>query len=363
MVGLRMGLVVALAFGAAVGGVASAADTGIAKSDTAKDGIALSNSYAGNSWRQQMLDTWKTATKDALDKHLIGKTAIVNSNNSATEQSSQLETMILQGWNAIVIDAASPTALNGAIKQACEAKITVVSFDSLVTAPCATKDAYDYVKMGETEVDFVAKQLHGKGNLLEIHGIAGTSVDADIHDGIEQAIKKYPGMKIVGSVYGNWTQSIAEKAVAGVLPTLPEVNAVVDQGGDGYGTYEAFKNAGRPIPLIIMGNRQVELALWKKLSEQPGGYHTISLSSAPGCASIAFWTAQQILAGKKVPEVVHLPLLVITQSDLDAWLKATPAGGVATPVYSQQWTAELIDANLAHKPLPASPEPGTNNGT
>ena len=29
---------------------------------TAHDGIALSNSYAGNSWRQQMLKMWKEAS-------------------------------------------------------------------------------------------------------------------------------------------------------------------------------------------------------------------------------------------------------------------------------------------------------------
>ena len=129
------------------------------------------------------------------------------------------------------------------------------------------------------------------------------------------------------------------------------------QGGDGYGTYQAFKAAGRPTPLIIMGNRQDELALWAQLRSQPGGYQTMSVSSAPGVASIAFWVAQQILAGKQAPKEMTVPLLVISDSDLDKWLKATPEGGVATPVYSQQWTAELIDANAAHKPPPASPEP------
>ncbi|MBV9748294.1 MAG: ABC transporter substrate-binding protein, partial [Acetobacteraceae bacterium] len=294
----------------------------------------------------------------AINQHLVAKVKVINSNNSAPQQESQISDLILEGWKAIVIDAASPTALNGVIKQACDAGITVVVFDSLATAPCAYKVAYDYVTMGQMEVDFVAKRLNGKGNLLEIRGIAGTSVDDDIHKGIVDTLKKYPGMKLVGSVHGNWTQSIAQKEVAGVLPTLPAVDAVVTQGGDGYGAYQAFKAAGRNVPLIIMGNRQDELALWKQLAAQSGGYDTFSLSSAPGCASIAFWVAQQILAGAHVPKTVMVPLLVIQQNDLDAWLKATPDGGVATPVYPQGWTAELIAANAAHKALPPSPVPG-----
>lgn len=179
------------------------------------------------------------------------KTKVVNSNNSAPEQASQIENLIVEGWKAIVIDAASDTALNGVIKEATDAGIVVVVFDALATAPSAYKVAYNYVSMGQQEADFVAKRLNGKGNVLEIRGVAGTSVDNDI--------------------------------------------------------------------------------------------------------SNAFWVAQQILAGEKVPMTIELPLPVIEQSDFDAWLKVLPPGGVATPVYGQEWTAEVIDANAEHKPLPKSP--------
>lgn len=324
---------------------------------TAQDGIALSNSYAGNGWRQQMLKMWTLASDQAIKDHTVAKTKIVNSNNSASQQESQIEDLILQGWKAIVIDAASPTALNGVIAKACRAGVVVVVFDSLATAPCAYKVAYDYRHMGVIETKFVGKALNGKGNVLEVRGIAGTSVDNDIHQGITDGFKKYPGIKLVGSVHGNWTQSVAQKQVAGILPSLPSVQAVVTQGGDGYGTYEAFKSAGRPIPLIIMGNRQDELELWDTLQKQKGGYHTMSLSSAPGVSSIAFWVAQRVLAGEKVPKVVHVPLLIIRADQLDNWLKVMPPGSVATPLYSQEWTENLIKADINHTKPPASPPP------
>ena len=71
------------------------------------------------------------------------------------------------------------------------------------------------------------------------------------------------------------------EAVAGILPSLPEVKAVVTQGGDGYGAAQAFKAAGRPTPLIIMGNRQDELAWWKE-QKDANGYETMAVSIAPG---------------------------------------------------------------------------------
>jgi ribose transport system substrate-binding protein len=332
-----------------------AADTGVATGDTSGKKIALSNSYAGNSWRQQMLKTWDRATAGAVADHVIKAAKVVNANNSAPEQANEIESLIVEGWDAIVINAASPTALNGVIQEACDQHIVVVVFDGLATAPCAYKVAYDYTKMGDMEAQFVNKQFGGKANVLEVRGIAGVSVDDDIHKGITETFAKDPDIKIVGSVYGNWTQTVAQKEVASVLPSLPKVDAIVTQGGDGWGTYQAFKAAGRPTPLIIFGNRQDELALWHDILKTDPKYDTFSASSAPGCASVAFWVAQQILAGKKVPNMITLPLPVINTADLDQWLKVMPDGAVATPVYTQAWTASLIDATVAGKPLPESP--------
>ena len=55
--------------------------------------------------------------------------------NDATLQQQQLSDMILEGYDAIVINAASPEGLNGAVKEACDAGVTVVSFDGIVTEP------------------------------------------------------------------------------------------------------------------------------------------------------------------------------------------------------------------------------------
>jgi ribose transport system substrate-binding protein len=332
-----------------------AADVGVAKGDTSMKRIALSNSYAGNSWRQAMVKAWNGATADAIKAHLIKEAKVVNANNSASEQASQIESLIVEGWDAIVIDAASTTALNGVIQEACDAHIQVVVFDGLATAPCAYKVAYDYVDMGKQEVDFVAKDLNNKGNVLEVRGIAGVSVDDDIHQGIVDELKKFPEMKLVSSVHGNWTQTIAQKEVASVLPSLPPVAAVVTQGGDGWGTYQAFKAAGRPVPLIIMGHRQDELALWRDVLKTNPNYDTFSISSTPGCSRAAFWVAQQVLAGKSVPKTMTLPVPVIRKEDIAKWLAVMPEGSVAVSPYDQAWTVEMIDANVAGKPLPASP--------
>jgi ribose transport system substrate-binding protein len=103
-----------------------------AVADTASKKIALSNNYAGNSWRQAMLTSWDKIAGEAVTSGVVAAAdTFTTAENQATEQAAQIQNMILQGYDAIVVNAASPTALNGAIKEACDAGITVVSFDGM----------------------------------------------------------------------------------------------------------------------------------------------------------------------------------------------------------------------------------------
>jgi ribose transport system substrate-binding protein len=314
--------------------IAATCLSGVAAADTSSKKIALSNNYAGNSWRQAMLKSWgKVTSKAVADKVVADASAFTTAENQATEQAAQIQNLILQGYDAIVVNAASPTALNGAVKEACDAGVTVVSFDGIVTEPCAWRVAVDFRKMGEIQVDYLADRYPQGGNLLEIRGLAGVFVDDEIHKGIEDGVKKHPNFKIVSSVHGDWTQEVAQKAVAGVLPTLPEIRGVVTQGGDGYGAAQAFKGAGRPVPTIIMGNRQDELLWWKE-QKDANGYETMSVSIAPGVGTLAFWVAQQILDGKDVPKDLIVPFLSVEQGNLDQRLNQTEKGGVTNVEYS-----------------------------
>ena len=314
-----------------------------ALAETSAKKIALSNNYAGNSWRQAMLTSWEKITGEAVAAGIVAAAdPFTTAENQATEQAAQIQNMILQGYDAIVVNAASPTALNGAIKEACDAGIVVVSFDGIVDEPCAWRIAVDFKGMGKSEIEYLAKAMPAGGNLLEIRGLAGVFVDDAISAGIAEGVAENPQFKLVGSVHGDWAQDVAQKAVAGILPSLPEIAAVVTQGGDGYGAAQAFAAAGRPTPTIIMGNREDELKWWKE-QKDASGYTTMSVSIAPGVSTLAFWVAQQILDGKEVPKDLTVPFLRIDQDNLETNLASTQAGGVANVEYSQADAIAVID--------------------
>jgi ribose transport system substrate-binding protein len=309
--------------------------------------IAFSNNYAGNSWRQAMLKSYDIVTRKALADHVVAAADVfTTADQEVPTQAAQIQNLILQGYNAIVIDAASPDALNGAVKQACDAGIVVVSFDGIVTAPCAYRVVIDYEGMGKEQIEQMAKFQPKGGNLLEIRGLAGTSIDDAIHKGITEGVAAHPEFKIVNSVTGNWDETTAQKAVATVLPSLPDIVGVVDQGGDGYGAAQAFAAAGKPRPTIIMGNRQDELAWWKQQKDKDG-YQTWSASVAPGLSTLGFWVAQQVLDGRKdIPHDLTVPYLAFDQSNFEAELAQLPEGGVASHEYTQQEALDAIKANV-----------------
>ena len=286
------------------GTLAIALTAGGALADTSQKKIAFSNNYAGNSWRQAMLKSYDIVTKKAVaDKVVAAADVFTTADKEVPTQAAQIQNLILQGYDAIVINSASPDALNGAIKQACDAGIVVVSFDGVVTEPCAYRIVVDFKDYGRKEVEHMAELVPQGGDLLEIRGLAGTGIDAAVHEGIVEGVKAHPEFKIVSTVTGDWDQTTAQKAVSTALPSLPVIVGVVDQGGDAYGAAQAFATAGRPRPEIMMGNRQDEFVYWKEQKDKDG-YKSWSSSIAPGTSTLAFWVAQQIFTATRTSPTI-----------------------------------------------------------
>src|ERR1700755_94448 len=138
--------------------VASVALIGTVHADTKTMRIAFSNNYAGNSWRQAMLKSYDIVTKKAVADGVVGAAdGFTTADKEVPTQAAQIQNLILQGYDAIVINSASPDALNGSIKQACDAGIVVVSFDGVVPEPCAYRIVVDFKDYGRKEVEHMAE--------------------------------------------------------------------------------------------------------------------------------------------------------------------------------------------------------------
>src|SRR6185437_12200104 len=219
-------------------GISSLAPRLAAAAPAKKFKIALSNSFIGNKWRIEMENVFKAALQMEPFK----------SGNDVSKQSQQISNLIARRVDAIIVDAASPTGLNGIIKQATDRGILVISFDNVVTAPSALKVETDEVAFGKLGADWLAKKLGGKGNVIMVTGVTGTHDDEDRNKGADEVWKQHPGIKVVNRYTGMWDSATAERNTASILPSLPKIDGIWCQGGTD-GVLKAFIAAKRtPLP-------------------------------------------------------------------------------------------------------------------
>jgi ribose transport system substrate-binding protein len=320
--------------------------------------IALSNSFLGNTWRKTMVDIFQQTAQQAKAQGLIKDYRVENTaENTATEQIAQIKSLILQHVDAILIDSASPTALNPVITQACSQKILVLVFDSLASAPCEYNLEDSIYQYGFQEGHYVAVGMHGQGNVIIARGVVGSAPEAVIYKGQLDALKAFPKIKIVSTVIGQASDPITEQAILSVLPSLPPVQGVIT-GGSSFGAVQAFQKAHRPLPVVAFDNSGEALHFWQTQHAKTG-YNAVSLRTEPGQAAAAFWEALDILQGQKVPKMLVFPNLVITPANLDAWAKVVPIGRVAAYLWTRDETRAEIKRIEAHGPLLIPPVPTT----
>ncbi|MBV9274782.1 MAG: ABC transporter substrate-binding protein [Verrucomicrobia bacterium] len=305
--------------------------------------IALSNSFYGNTWRKQMVDVMQKAADAAKGQGLISDFAVDNGDGTANTQLAQLNSLILSHPDAILINAASPTALNGAVAQAVQQGIKVIIFDSLTTGTDAYQISYDVSSWGEIAAKYVVKRLGSKGgNVLITRGVVGSQPELLIYNAVKEVLKDHPEIHVLGEVDTEADNAKAQSAVANLLPSMPNIDAVLTEGS--YGVVQAFLAAGKPVPLVI-GNNRAEFIRWWADEKAKNGYETISLGSEPSIGAIAFWLSIHILRGEKVPEMKEhpylLPLVAVTNDTLDQFKDIQP-GTVIAQAYDDQWVKDHI---------------------
>jgi ribose transport system substrate-binding protein len=261
--------------------------------------IYLSNNFVGNDWRQQML---RSAQIAAQRPPLGGRVdlKIENVETTVQDQINSLNNIIRTHPDAILIDASSATALNPTIQKACSAGIVVVAFDQLTTAECAYGIDTDWTRAVAVEVEWIARELNGKGKILIDRGLAGAPVSEALVNGYENSLRKYPGIQIVGYFNGNYALGPEQAGVANLLAAHSEVDAVLDQGY-GPGVMKAFQDAGRKL-VPITGSA---FNLSTVTCVQTPGASCFLASNPPYLSAEALKLAVAVLDGK-APSQKHI---------------------------------------------------------
>jgi ribose transport system substrate-binding protein len=207
--------------------------------------IYLSNNFVGNDWRQQMIRVAELAVTRAP---LQGRVELIveNVENTVQAQINSLNNIIRAQPDAILIDAGSDTALNPTIQRACAMGIVVVSFDQVVTEPCAYALESDWDAIPAVLAEWMVDQLGGEGKVFVDRGLAGAPISARLQSGFEAVLAEHPGIEIIGTYNGEYALGPEQTGVASLLAAHPEVDGILTQGY-GAGAITALQDAGRPM--------------------------------------------------------------------------------------------------------------------
>ena len=258
--------------------------------------IYLSNNFMGNDWRQQMIRSAEIAVKKGP---LTGRVdlRIEQAEGTVQAQINSINNIIRQKPDAILIDAASQTALNPTVRRACDAGILVISFDQTITEPCAYALSVNWDFIPRVMAEWIAERLNGKGDVIIDRGLAGYEASIATTKATEEVFAKYPGIKIVGYFNGNFAPGPEQSGVASLLAANPKIDAVVNMAY-GTGAMQALKDAGRPmvpITAFSFNGSVVKCA-------QTAGASCILGSNPPYLSSEAIKLAVQILSTGNRPK-------------------------------------------------------------
>ena len=228
--------------------------------------IGYASSYAGNTWRADVMNRLQTVIIPKWKKlGLLKDVIITQSNLNDSTQIQQMRQLVDRGVDAIIVCCSNPTALNQTVKYAYDRGVPVFSAVGYLTSPYAVNSSANFMVGGNMLGEWMAKEIKGKGNVLVVEGIPGASASDSQNQGVLRALKKYPDIKVVGSVAGMWTDQVAQSEIQKWLATNPgQLDGIIIQSASELGALRALQQSGRPMPPITIGGELGALCYWRK---------------------------------------------------------------------------------------------------
>jgi ribose transport system substrate-binding protein len=343
--------------------------------------VFLSMSYIGNDWQAEAANMVKAmaAHKDFADKIDL---QVQVAGPNAQRQIQQINAMVQAGAKAIVVYPISPTALNAVVKNACSKGVIIIAYDAAIEEPCAYNVTIDQEEAGRVTAEWLVKKLNGKGNIIAITGVPGTSVDTLRTKAAKEVFAKNPGIKIVAEAVGMWSQAVARTELSKILAThnWNEVNGLWMQVGCYTANamqLEAGKKVEELLPCAGEGSNGGRIQMLPATAKVEGGdtppyaplgAPRISYASPPYSGALALKLAVQKLEGKEIPKLTTLPLPIVTNEtikycetgsweEMKAGCNAFPPSLVPNPgwfasIFSDQTPEVGFQAALIGQPEP-----------
>lgn len=211
-------------------------------------------------------DEWRTQMNREISREALFYPEIsvrmCSANDNSKKQIEDIERFIKDRVDLLIVAPNDSVAIAPVIEKAYTKGIPVVLVDRKIRSNKYT--AYvgaDNYLMGRNIGNYIAGRLHGKGNIVELTGLNGSTPASERHRGLMDELRSYPDIKVVATADAGWFRRSAELAFDSILNSQSHINLVFAHNDRmAAGAHEAAKRHHREREMLFVG---VD-ALWGK---------------------------------------------------------------------------------------------------
>lgn len=234
---------------------------------------------------------------------------ILDSQNDSAKELANVEDLVGQRVAAILINPTDSDAVGAAIKLANRSKIPVITLDRGANSGVVVSHiASDNVSGGKMAGEFIIKTLGGKGNVVELEGIAGTSAARDRGKGFNDAIAG-TALKVVSRQTADFDRTKGLSVMENILQAQGSIDAVFAHNDEmALGALKAIQGSKRKILVVGFDATDDAVAAVK------AGSMAATVAQQPALiGSTGVITVKSILAKKAVDKFIPVPLKLVTK--------------------------------------------------
>lgn len=167
-------------------------------------------------------DIWR----DKLNNELVMSTyqhdnatlKFASANDNDKLQTEQINQFIKEGVDLLIVSPNQIHTISSVIDKAYDKGIPVILFDRKTDSKKYTAFiGADNYEAGHEMGHFIAQQLKGKGRIAEISGLKGSSPAIERNRGFMDALKAFPGIKVVSRRYADWLKQKGEDEMDSII--------------------------------------------------------------------------------------------------------------------------------------------------
>ena len=252
---------------------------------------------------------------DAKAKQLGVELIVNDAQRSADRQVQQVESFIAQKVDAIILNPCEVEASSPAVDKALAAGIPVVNVNSETrSAPTAFVGSRDE-DAGRIAMEYIAKRLGGKGNVVMMQGFMGQAGQIKRDAGAREVLARNPGMKLIAEQPGDWDRAKGMALMENWIQSYGDkINAVYGQNDEmAMGAVIALEQAKKKDKVIVVGVDAIADAL---AALKAGRLDATVFQDAKGQGETAVETAVKIVRKQAYDRSAMIPFQLVTRENV-----------------------------------------------